>query len=118
MTHLSNVAKIIKPMLMYRRFMYLSCTQVQKVEMDSLSIGDLSKDELIVGLKQVLRGIEEGAVRCVIVASDADAFIVERVTESAKAKDVEISWCPTKEQLGKLCKVAVPTATAAVKASK
>lgn len=86
--------------------------------MDSLSIGDLPKDRLIVGLKQVLRGIEEGAVRCVVVASDADAFIVERITEKAKAADVEISWCPTKEELGKLCRVAVPTATAAVKVSK
>lgn len=86
--------------------------------MDSLSIGDLPKDRLIVGLKQVLRGIEEGTVRCVVVASDADAFIVERITEKAKVADVEISWCPTKEELGKLCRVAVPTATAAVKVSK
>lgn len=83
--------------------------------MDTLSIGDLSKDEIVVGLKQVLRGIEEDTVRCVTVASDADAFIVERVVESAKAKNVEIKWCPTKEELGKLCKVAVPTATAAIK---
>ncbi len=78
----------------------------------------MPKDRLIVGLKQVLRGIEEDAVRCVIVASDADAFIVERVTEQAKAHGVEISECPTKELLGKLCRVAVPTATAAVKSSK
>lgn len=86
--------------------------------MDSLSIGDLPKDRLLVGFKQVLRGIEEGTVRCVAVASDADAFIVERVTAEAKAKGIEITLYPTKEHLGKLCRIAVPTATAAVKASK
>ncbi|MBR7110305.1 MAG: ribosomal L7Ae/L30e/S12e/Gadd45 family protein [Clostridia bacterium] len=86
--------------------------------MDSLSIGDLPKERLIVGLKQVLRGIEEGTVRCVTVASDADAFIKERVVNEAKAKNVEIKWCSTKEELGKLCKVAVPTATCAEKVSK
>ena len=86
--------------------------------MDSLSIGDLPKDRLVVGLKQVLKGIEEGTVRCVTVASDADAFIVERVVEVAKANNVEIKWCPTKVELGKLCKVAVPTATCAEKAPK
>ena len=86
--------------------------------MDSLSIGDLNKDRLIVGMKQVLRGIEEGTVRCVTVASDADAFIVERVVSQAKAKNIEVKWCPTKEELGKLCRVDVPTATAAEKTSK
>ncbi len=119
MTHLSNVVKIIKPMLMYRQFMYLSKSPSgQKGEMDSLSIGDLPKDRLVVGFKQVLRGIEEGTVRCVAVASDADAFIVERVTAQAEAKGIEIATYPSKEQLGKLCRVAVPTATAALKVSK
>ena len=86
--------------------------------MDSLSIGDLAKDRLIVGMKQVLRGIEEGTVRCVTVASDADAFIVDRVVKDAKAKGIEIKYCATKCELGTLCRVAVPTATAAEKVSK
>ncbi len=86
--------------------------------MDSLSIGELPKDRLVVGFKQVLRGIEEGTVRCVVVASDADAFIVDKVKELATERGVEISECQSKELLGKLCKVQVPTATAAIKASK
>ena len=86
--------------------------------MDSLTIGDLPKDQIVVGFKQVLRGIEEGTVRCVTVASDADAFIKELVVNEAKAKNVEIKWCSTKEELGKLCKIAVPTATCAEKAPK
>lgn len=86
--------------------------------MDSLTIGDLPKDQIVVGFKQVLRGIEEGTVRCVTVASDADAFIVDRVVKDAKAKNIEIKYCATKCELGKLCRVAVPTATAAEKVSK
>lgn len=83
--------------------------------MDYRAIANTPKSELVVGFKQVLKGIEEGTARCVVVASDSDSFIIERVTERAKFYGVQIVECPTRAELGRLCRVDVPTATALIK---
>ncbi len=86
--------------------------------MDYKAIANTPKSELVVGFKQVLKGIEEGTARCVVVASDSDSFIKDRVSETAKFYSVEIVSCPTKAELGRLCRVDVPTATALIKGRK
>lgn len=86
--------------------------------MDYKAIANTPKDELVVGFKQVLKGIEEGTARCVVVASDSDSFILDKVTEKAKFYSVEVLECPTRVELGKLCRVDVPTATALIKGRK
>ncbi len=86
--------------------------------MDYKAIANTPKDELVVGFKQVLKGIEEETARCVVVASDSDSFIFDKVVEMAKFYSVEVLECPTKVELGKLCRVDVPTATALIKGRK
>ena len=53
-----------------------------------------------VGLKQVLRGITDGTVWCVIVSSDCEEFIKARLREEARDKKVELVKGPSMADLG------------------
>ena len=78
-------------------------------------IAKLTCSDYVVGLKQVLKSLEEGTTRCVVVASDSDSFIKEMVTSAAMECGVEFIECPTKEELGRLCRVDVASAVCAIK---
>ena len=78
-------------------------------------IANLAHGELVVGLNKVIKSIEEGTTRCVVVASDSDSFIVEKVTSLAMEYGVEFIECPTRVELGRLCRVDVATAVCAIK---
>lgn len=77
-------------------------------------IADICPEKRVVGTKQVLRGIDEGTLRCVVVASDADNFISERVMAEAKARNVAVIMCPSKLELGRLVGVKIGAATVGV----
>lgn len=64
----------------------------------------------LVGLKQVLKGIEADNIRCVVIASDSDSFIEECVTEAIGTKCVSVLFCPTREELGRLVGIDVKAA--------
>lgn len=68
----------------------------------------------IVGTKQTLRHLEQGVVKTVFVAKDADDQVTGQVLELAKAKQVEIQFVETMKELGKKCNVEVKTAVAAI----
>ena len=82
---------------------------------DYKMIAGLARSEYVVGLKEALKSLEEGTTRCVVVASDSDSFIKERVTTVAREYGVEFIECPTKVELGRLCRVDVATAVCAIK---
>ena len=66
----------------------------------------------LVGLKQVLRGITDGTVWCVIVSSDCEEFIKAKLREEARGKGVEIKKGPEMNVLGK--KVGIDVGAAVV----
>lgn len=61
----------------------------------------------VVGLKQVLKGIIDDTVWCVIVSSDSDEFIKSRIAESIEKKTILIEQFDNKEMLGKLVGIDV-----------
>ena len=65
-----------------------------------------------VGLKQVLRGITDGTVWCVIVSSDCESFIKARLREEARGKEVELVKGPSMAELGR--KVGIDVGAAVV----
>ena len=67
----------------------------------------LNTSSKVVGSKQVLKGISDSTVRCVIVASDADAQIKKRIVAQAKANGVEIVYVASKKRLGESAGVEV-----------
>ena len=65
-----------------------------------------------VGLKQVLRGITDGTVWCVIVSSDCEEFIKTRLRKEARGKGVEFKKGPEMAVLGR--KVGIDVGAAVV----
>lgn len=82
--------------------------------MDKKIIDIIKSSELIVGTKQVLKGIENGTVRCVIVADHADEFIKSAVRAAAKANKVEVLRCSGKLELGRESGIEVGAAVVGV----
>lgn len=70
-----------------------------------------NKNLRVVGLKQVLKCLDTGRIRCVILAENADEWLQECVAESAKDK-ATIVKVDSMDILAKYCKVDVPTAVA------
>ena len=64
----------------------------------------------LVGLKQVLRGITDGTVWCVIVSSDCEEFIKERLRGDARGKEVEFKRGPEMAELGRTMRIDVGAA--------
>ena len=63
-----------------------------------------------VGLKQVLRGITDGTVWCVIVSSDCEEFIERTLSDAISTRDVHAVKGPTMAELGKAAGIDVGAA--------
>lgn len=78
----------------------------------------LNTSSKVVGSKQVLKGISDSTVRCVIVASDADAQIKKRIVAQAKANGVEIVYVASKKRLGESAGVEVSASAVGIVEAK
>ena len=78
----------------------------------------LNTSSKVVGSKQVLKGISDSTVRCVIVASDADAQRKKRIVAQAKANGVEIVYVASKKRLGESAGVEVSAAAVGIVEAK
>ncbi len=74
----------------------------------------LSSPSKVVGSKQVLKGISNGTVRCVIVALDADAEVKKTLIAKAKTAGIEILYVPSKKRLGEIVGVDVAAASVGI----
>ncbi len=71
-------------------------------------------DKRVVGTKQVLRHVQDGAVDKVYVASDADESIRLKIMRACEEGAVEVLESSTMHELGLACKIQVGAATAGV----
>lgn len=78
----------------------------------------LTRSSKVVGSKQVLKGISNSTVRCVIVALDADVEIRQKIVAQAKAHRVEIVYVPSKKRLGEQAGVEVSAAVVGIVEAK
>lgn len=70
--------------------------------------------ERLVGIKQVFRGIINGDVECVLVARNADSFIIDKIVSFADASDVPVLYCDDKVALGRKCDIDVAAAVVGI----
>lgn len=68
----------------------------------------------VVGTKQTLKELEQDKVKKVFIARDADGSLKDRITSIAQAKETEIIYVSTMEELGQACNIEVGAATAAI----
>ena len=71
-------------------------------------------DKRVVGTKQVLRALNEDRAARVFLGKDADGFIYHRINGLCEEKRVPVTVVDSMQELGKLCTVSVPAASAAV----
>mgnify|MGYP004532034313 FL=1 len=76
--------------------------------------GELSVKEKVVGLKQTLRAVTQGAARCVYLASDADPRLTQPLRDLCAQHGVPCDGSLTLQQLGRACGIAVPAAAVAL----
>lgn len=68
----------------------------------------------VVGFKQVLKAMAEERLTEVVVAMDAAPQMVEKLSSCAAERRVALTQVPTMAELGKLCRVDVPSAAAGI----
>ncbi|MBQ6998414.1 MAG: ribosomal L7Ae/L30e/S12e/Gadd45 family protein [Clostridia bacterium] len=67
---------------------------------------------MVVGVRQSKRVIEEGRVQIAYLAEDADSFVSVPFIEICKVHNVRLEYVPTKSALGRMCHIDVPAAVA------
>ena len=71
--------------------------------------------EKIVGTKQTLKALQNGEVKELIIAKDADRRITNKVITLANEQNVPIYTVDSMKKLGKACGIEVGAATVAIK---
>lgn len=70
----------------------------------------ISSSEIVVGKRQVVRGLSEACIRCVIVALDADETLKTDISCRAHACSVPVFLEGTKSELGNVAGIEVGAA--------
>jgi len=70
--------------------------------------------KLCIGTKQTAKLIESGMVNEVYIAKDADPHVTLRIINLCKKTGIKVTYVDSMRQLGKACKIEVPTAVAAI----
>lgn len=70
--------------------------------------------QLTIGMKQTLKAVEQGMVKEVFVAKDADLKVTGKILQLCNEKDVPVEIVDSMKQLGKACGIEVGAATAAI----
>lgn len=65
------------------------------------NLTEISRQNLVIGYRQVVRGLAGGHLGCVVIASDIDIQIKEKLTELCKDKKIPLSVGATKAETGK-----------------
>ncbi|KSU78430.1 50S ribosomal protein L7ae-like protein [Fictibacillus enclensis] len=71
--------------------------------------------DFIVGTKQTIKALQNGEVRELVVADDADPRVTGKVLQIAQERLVPITRVDSMKKLGKACGIDVGAATVAIK---
>lgn len=69
---------------------------------------------IIVGTKQTVKALKIDNVDELIVAKDADPFVIEEVIQVAKEMNIPIQTVDSMKRLGRVCGIEVGAASVAV----
>ena len=77
------------------------------------SFRDLSKKQIVVGVKQLRKALNSGRAQHVFLAENADPALTEPIEQMCLEKGVELTWVPSMADLGRACGIEVGAAAAA-----
>lgn len=72
----------------------------------------------VVGVKQVLRALNDDALEQVFLAMDAASALRRQVEDRAMEKQVRLTMVASMEELSQMCGVDVPSAAAGLKRAR
>ena len=75
-------------------------------------MSDKAAGNIITGVRQTMRLIEQGGLDAVYIAEDADIFVVKNVEQAARQRGIEVIKVPSKRQLGLQCGIGIGAAAA------
>ena len=75
---------------------------------------DLTKFKLVVGTKQLKKALNQGSVRQVFLASNADPAITQMLEGLCQLNQTPYVWVRSMQDLGRACGIDVGAAAAAV----
>lgn len=74
----------------------------------------LQKEKCLAGLKQVKKTILCGEAKAVYVAKDCDPYMAGEIELLCAERGLEIVYAESMRELGRACRVDVPTAAAVI----
>ena len=77
------------------------------------SLPDLSRDRIVVGMKQLRKALKNDRAMHVFLSENADPAITEPLAQLCDEKQVPVTWVPTMADLGRACGIEVGAAAAA-----
>lgn len=92
--------------------------KLKKMKTEQKILTMLKDHKKLVGCRQVLRGLSEGTVRCVVVSEDADGKIKSHLVKTAMENNVKVLHAPSMEWLGRNAGIDVGAATVGFLKSK
>ena len=88
---------------------------VSIVQCDTMA--EISRANVVVGIKQLKKALRAGRVQTAYFAADADPAVTEPVAETCSSQNIPVVWVKTMTQLGKACGIDVGAAAAAITVS-
>lgn len=73
---------------------------------------NLAGRKLLVGARQLKKGLLAGAVKTVYLAENADPNVTEPIAELCAKANIQPVWVRTKAELGQICGIEVGAAAA------
>lgn len=73
-----------------------------------------NSSNIIIGLKQTLKAIQNDKAARIYLSSDADDYIKRSVQEACEQKNLEIVYVNTMKELGEACGIDIGASAAAV----
>ena len=77
------------------------------------NLSDLRKYKVVVGAKQLRKALDQGCVKLVCLAHNADPAITEPIENRCKLMQVPVVWAGSMQELGSVCGIDVGAAAAA-----
>ncbi|CAH2716654.1 Ribosome-associated protein L7Ae-like protein [Neobacillus rhizosphaerae] len=74
----------------------------------------LQAQRIVIGTKQTVKALNEGQVKELIVATDAEPKVTAKLVNVASESDVPIRYVDSMKKLGKACGIEVGAATVAI----
>lgn len=76
--------------------------------MNANEIENIAKSSLVIGYRQIVKGINGQHFRCVVLAVDSDELFKAKVTELCQVNKISLILFNSKEELGKVANIDVP----------